>query len=104
MDYEHKCYACDHEWEESYSIHADPPKICPNCHVEGKVKRLITGCPAVRVQLGAHEHKAQLKKETEDLSRRMKTDEKFRANVMGEDKYHEQKVAEKAVSDNLKNL
>jgi putative FmdB family regulatory protein len=104
MDYEHKCYACDHEWEESYSIHADPPKVCPNCKVEGKVKRLITGAPAVRVTLGRIEQKVKLKEETLDLSRKMKTDERLRANIMGEDKYHEQKVAEKTISDNLKNL
>lgn len=104
MRYEHKCYDCQYEWEEYYSIHADPPTTCPSCKKEGHVKRLISGAPAVRVRLGRMEKKEQIARESKDIERRFQTDEKFRANMVGEEKYNQQVVSDKALSDNLKQL
>ena len=33
--YDYKCDACEHKWEESQSIKADPIRKCPGC---GKLK------------------------------------------------------------------
>jgi putative FmdB family regulatory protein len=82
MIYEHKCYDCGHEWEESYSIHADPPTTCPSCQKEGHVRRLITGAPAVKVKLGHKEKKAQLRQEAKEMKHKYNTDEKFRARTL----------------------
>ena len=41
--YDHLCQDCKHQWEDTYSIKADVPNVCPNCKTEGKVMRLISG-------------------------------------------------------------
>lgn len=81
--YDHLCNACNHEWEESYSIKADVPTICPNCKTEGQVKRLISASGGVTVKLEGKELVNQLRKEGKDLARRARKDENLAANLYG---------------------
>lgn len=39
--YEYKCYNCNHEFEVTQKITADPIKVCPECGEE-EVKRIIS--------------------------------------------------------------
>lgn len=87
MLYYHLCKSCNHEWEESYSIKEDPPKICPQCKVEGLVQRLITGAPAVKMILSASEFKQSLKESKHKIQKEIGKNENFKANLAGEDKY-----------------
>lgn len=102
--YPHTCLNCSHEWEEEYGMNDPIPTKCPNCGAEGQVKRLIAMVSGrVEVQ-GRHEMRAHLKKQSDEARRRARTDENYLANALGEDKYHQSKLDEKVVKDNLKNL
>jgi putative FmdB family regulatory protein len=81
--YEHKCEACEHEWEEHYSIHTDPPRVCPECKTEGQVKRLISGGCGVKVELQGRELVQKLWKEGKDLAKQARTNENLAADLYG---------------------
>jgi len=89
--YEHLCKACNKEFEDSYSIKADPPNICPLCNTKGKVTRLISSC-AGRVELGHQEFKAKVKEDRANLRREIRKNENLRANIIGETAYHQMKL------------
>ena len=102
--YEHKCFAdnCGHEWEEIYGMKEDPPTVCPACGVEGKVQRLISLGPGPGIMRKTPgEIKAGLAEETRAFKERARTDEKFRANLIGEDKYHERVLKQEALENDL---
>jgi len=86
--YEHICEECGHEWEEFYSINADPPEKCPKCDKEA-VKRLISGGAGRGiVELVGGELKEKVANDVKDMKRRLKTDDKFAANFYGESKFN----------------
>jgi putative FmdB family regulatory protein len=81
--YEHKCNACGHEWEETYSIKDSVPTVCPECKVEGKVQRLISMPAGVKVELEGRELVQKLWKEGKDLARKARKDDNLAANLYG---------------------
>lgn len=97
--YEHLCDACQHEWEDEYSIKIDPPSTCPECKVTGQVKRLISLCAPGRVELGRHEMKEKIKEDVRKLKSDANKNENLLANLVGEDKYQNNKVLEKKVAE-----
>lgn len=82
--YEHKCESCEHEWEQAYSIKDPVPDLCPNCGVNGKVKRLISMPAGVTVELTGRELVNKLWKEGKDLARQARKDEKLAHNLYGD--------------------
>jgi len=88
-EYEHICEneKCQHAWNDTYSIKADPPKICPKCNME-TAKRLISGGGHGKMILNDDEWKASLKDETRKLEKDIYSDSKKYANFIGEDRYH----------------
>jgi len=101
--YEHRADCCGYEWEDDYSIKKDPPTICPNCQVEGKVMRLISGGSGRGiVTLTGHELKASVKEDTNRIKARMKTDENYKASIVGEDNYHQSQLQSAKLNDLVK--
>lgn len=88
-EYLHSCQNpdCNHEWEDSYSIKADPPTTCPKCNQQ-TAKRLISGGSGKGiVEKSFEEFKANLANDVKDIKKRAATDEKYLANLVGESKY-----------------
>lgn len=85
--YEHKCEACEHEWDQIYGMNDPVPTVCPKCNVEGKVKRLISWSSG-RAELTGRDLTEKLWADGKKLAREARTNENLRANIMGEDKYH----------------
>jgi putative FmdB family regulatory protein len=81
--YCHICNACNTEFEDTYSIHAPVPNICPNCKVEGQVKRLISCNVSANIELSGRDLVNKLWKEGKDLARKARTDEKLARNLYG---------------------
>jgi putative FmdB family regulatory protein len=81
--YEHKCEACQQEFEDTYSIHAAVPTVCPLCNAEGQVKRLISGNVSANVELTGRELVQKLWKEGKDLARQARKDEKLARTLYG---------------------
>lgn len=84
--YEHRCNTCKHEWEEFYSIKADPPKTCPECKAETVVRLISLGGKGV-VELTGQELVDKLKADAQALKRDMHKNENVYANLLGNDKY-----------------
>ncbi len=100
--YEHLCKDCDHEWEDFYSMMKDPPTICPSCEKEGKVIRLISGGSGRGiVRLTGGDLRAQILVDAGKARQRAKTDENFRASIIGEQKYHQQQLSSEGLSSEL---
>jgi putative FmdB family regulatory protein len=89
--YEHLCKNCNKEFEDFYSIKAEPPNICPLCNAKGKVVRLISAV-AGRVELGHAEFRQKAKEDATSLRREMRKNENLRANIVGETAYHQMKL------------
>lgn len=87
-EYLHFCNKCQQEFEDSYSIKADPPTLCPLCGEEGGVKRLISSATAGKVVLEGNELKESIAKDREKLKREMRTNENLKANIVGESNFH----------------
>jgi len=102
--YDHECDFCGYIWEDFYSMVDDPPTTCPSCNTTGKVKRLISNNIAVRVALHGQELKDKINEDRKKMSREVAKDENLRANIMGEDKYHQDQIRSKELDDNLKQL
>lgn len=102
--YEHEC-ACGHQWDQVYSIVKDPPTVCPECTVEGQVKRLISGGSGRGiVRLTGQDLAAHCKAEGKRMARQAATDENLRANLIGEDKYHNQMLQTNKIHNELLNI
>jgi putative FmdB family regulatory protein len=87
--YPHICHECNHEWDDFYSIKAAPPTVCPKCGTEGKVERLIAGGSGRGIMdVTGEELRQKLDKEAQDMVRECSTNEKMLANIVGENKYH----------------
>ncbi len=88
--YEHKCNSCEHEWEDMYSITAEPPKVCPTCKAETVIRLISLGSKGV-VELTGHELVAKVKEDIKTLKKESGK-EKVYANLLGEDKYQSLQV------------
>lgn len=90
--YDHLCNTCQHEWEEEYSIKADPPKACPKCAAE-TVQRLISGGSGRGVvELTGHDLIDKVKADAQALKKEAAKSEKVYANLLGEQKYQDLQV------------
>lgn len=102
LTYEHLCKACGHEWDAVYGIKDDPPTVCPNCGVEGQVKRLVSGGSGPGImRKTTGEIRAGIAAETRAIKERAKTDENFRANLVGEKEYHERVLKTENLTNEL---
>jgi putative FmdB family regulatory protein len=90
--YEHKCNACQHEWEDIFKMSDPVPDECPECHEKGQVERLMSLC-AGRVELTGHELTQHLVAEGRKLGREARTNENLAANIVGEEKFHKRELA-----------
>lgn len=81
--YLHICNACQQEFEDTYSIHAEIPNVCPNCKAEGQIKRLISGGCSVKVELQGKELVQQLWKEGKQIAKEARKNENLAANLYG---------------------
>jgi len=86
--YEHLCNTCKHEWEDTYSIKVDPPKVCPQCQAE-TVTRLISLSGKGVVELTGQELIDKIKSDANNLKKEAAQKEKVYANLLGEQKYHD---------------
>jgi len=86
--YEHRCDTCQHEWEDSYSIKADPPKTCPSCAAETVTRLISSGAKGV-VQLQGQELIDKLKGDAQKLKQEAAKSDKVYANLLGDDRYHQ---------------
>ena len=103
--YEHLCKACEHEWDQVYGMTVDPPTLCPECGVDGKVKRLISLGPGPGImRKSAGEIRSGMAAETRALKERAKTDENFRANLVGEENYNQRVLKTEALEKELVNI
>jgi len=100
--YEHLCKSCGYEWDDFYSIMQDPPTLCPECGVDGQVKRLISGGSGRGiVVLTGHDLAAHCKAEGKKMAKAAIKDEKLKANLIGEDRYHQQCLNTEKLTDDL---
>jgi putative FmdB family regulatory protein len=88
--YEHACSndACKHEWDDTYSIKVEPPKVCPKCGLE-TAKRLISLGGKGVVELSGQDLLDKLKTDTKQLKKDMNKSENVYANLLGESKYQD---------------
>ncbi len=88
--YCHKCsdVECAHEWEDIYSISAEPPKVCPKCNKE-TAQRVISYATPGTVELVGQDLVDKVKSETKQLKKDMSNDAKKYANLLGESLYHQ---------------
>ena len=85
--YEHVCEneECKHEWEDTYSLKVDPPKICPKCGKE-TAKRLISLGGKGVVELTGDELIAKLKADGKQLTKEASKNANLYDNLLGKDK------------------
>jgi putative FmdB family regulatory protein len=93
--YSHICISetCLNEWDDFYSIVADPPTTCPKCG-QATAQRVISGGSGRGiVELTGHDLTAKVKEDTAKLKQEMHSDENTYANMTGHDTY--QKLQQK---------
>lgn len=90
-EYEHICTAenCKHEWNDTYSIKLDPPKVCPKCLQETAQRVISGGSGKGIVELTGHELASKMKEDVVKLKKDMNSSEKVYSNMLGEAKYQE---------------
>jgi putative FmdB family regulatory protein len=86
--YEHKCQACNYEFEEEYSIKADPPKICPQCKAESVIRLISLGGKGV-VELSGQDLVDKVKSDAKNIQKEASKDANKYASLIGESRYHE---------------
>ena len=89
-NYDHVCVnsSCNFEWEDSYSIKADPPKLCPKCNQE-TAKRQISSTGKGIVELYGQDLVDKVKEDTVKMKKDIYSNEKAYANILGPDKYQQ---------------
>lgn len=87
-DYEHECTACQHQWEDTYSIKVDPPKICPKCGQE-TAKRLISLNGRGVVELTGQDLVDKCKADAKIIKEEASKNANKYASLLGEDRYHQ---------------
>ncbi len=87
-EYEHLCHACQGNFEDFYSVHDPIPSKCPLCQVEGQIQRLISCRSKGKVEMSREELKKFIQNEAASAVQRARVDENYRANLIGEERYH----------------
>jgi putative FmdB family regulatory protein len=86
--YLHFCKNCNQEFEDFYSIKADPPTKCLLCEAEGQVTRLISGGSGRgKVELTGRELIESMREEGRKERNEIYKSETKYANIIGESKY-----------------
>lgn len=89
--FEFMCKKCGYEWEDLF-LGTDPlPKFCPDCKKEGEVKKLISLCSG-KVELAGRELTEKLYIDGKKEAAIAATDSNKMANIVGEEKYHQQQL------------
>lgn len=88
--YSHLCKKCNHEWDDEYKMSEPVPDTCPECKVNGCVKRLISAAAPGKVELYGRELKEHLRAEGRKLAKN--PSERTIANIVGEEKYHQNEL------------
>lgn len=97
--YLHQCTSCEHEWEDTYSVSQDPPKVCPECQAES-AKRIISDGISGKMIMSTSEFKASLKEEKKKIKKQFNKDERLKANLMGESNYHNMTTEQQRIDKN----
>lgn len=87
--YSHACSneTCLHEWEDFYSITADPPTQCPKCGFE-TAKRVISGGSGRGiVELYGQDLVDKVKSDAKNIQKQASKNENMYANLLGESRY-----------------
>ena len=86
--YEHICTNtdCNNAWEETYSINADPPKVCPKCNQE-TAKRMISMGGKGQVILVGQDLADKVKADAAAYKREVYSSERAYSNAVGEGVY-----------------
>lgn len=89
-NYEHQCTSekCKHEWEETYSISKDPPKICPKCGLESAKRVISLGAKGI-VELTGQDLVDSVKADAKKIQSEAAKDANKYANLIGPDRYHQ---------------
>ena len=99
-----ECTECNHFIEDFYLTTTEkPPTECPECHQQ-TLKKLFPNNVIVRVAFGAQEMQQHLKEEKQKIRKELKTNENLRANLAGNENYHNTLTTASEISKNLKNL
>jgi len=80
---------CNHEWEEEYSIKADPPKVCPKCGQETAKRMISGGSGRGIVELTGHELSQKIREDAQKIKSDAARSDKTLANLVGEQKFHQ---------------
>ena len=100
--YTHKCKNCGHRWDEFYSMNDDPPTLCPSCGKDGDVMRVITGGSGPGIMsLKGGDLRSKIMSDAAEMRKRAVTDEKFRANLYGEEAYHRHALSKDSLEKEL---
>lgn len=89
--YDHICLNenCKFEWDDFYSITAEPPKVCPKCNQETAQRVISGGSGKGIVELTGNELKEKVKADAQQLKKDMHKSEKTYSNLLGESKYQQ---------------
>lgn len=102
--YEHRCEKCGYEWEDVYKISDPIPESCPSCLVSGFIKRLINWDGAGNVRLNPKDAARKAWADGKVLAHQAKTDENLKANIIGEEKYHQSELTMSKAADEAKHV
>ena len=100
--YLHECLACNEEFEDLYGVTSPIPTLCPNCGVDGQIKRLIPTIVYGRVPLTGSDLKKQITKERNQMRDKVNKDENLKANIVGESAYEKHITAQQKLKDTYK--
>lgn len=100
--YLHRADCCNQEFEDFYSIKADPPTLCPLCGAEGQITRLIhPGVGRGIVELTGHELKEKLWADGKKLAQEHASNETKYADFIGNKRYEAQSTIISQAYENL---
>ncbi len=99
--YEFECENCDHIWEDIMSYKDPIPEICPECHVHGWITKLISVPARGKVELSGDDLVQSVMSSAKQDQSRVRQDENFYANMVGESKYNESLLQSKQRDDKV---
>lgn len=102
--YDHQCTKCSGYFEDIYSMKDPIPDKCPLCQEEGFVKRLISRPSKGVVELTGQDLKDHIKEEAGKAVLEARQNENFRANFIGEDRYHASQLSNSIIQRETKAL
>ena len=96
--YDHFCSRCSGSFEDIYSMKDPVPTKCPLCQEEGFVKRLISRPAKGVVELTGQDLLTHVKEEAGKAVLEARQNENFKANFIGESKYHAAQLSNSIVN------